>query len=118
MTTDRVDREGRQSAMTRESGDLPSSVASILRSGDRITTPGASAMRPIRRLTMTATHILNSAVTTSTATKATSKADIRVGAFLSALLGATMIFAVGFSHIDVFHNAAHDTRHSNAFPCH
>jgi len=25
---------------------------------------------------------------------------------------------VGFSHIDVIHNAAHDVRHSNAFPCH
>jgi cobalt transporter subunit CbtB len=25
---------------------------------------------------------------------------------------------VGFSHIDVVHNAAHDVRHSNAFPCH
>jgi cobalt transporter subunit CbtB len=34
------------------------------------------------------------------------------------MLGVALIFAVGFSHIDVFHNAAHDTRHSNAFPCH
>jgi cobalt transporter subunit CbtB len=25
---------------------------------------------------------------------------------------------VGFSHIDVVHNTAHDVRHSNAFPCH
>jgi cobalt transporter subunit CbtB len=25
---------------------------------------------------------------------------------------------VGFSHLGAFHNAAHDTRHSNAFPCH
>jgi cobalt transporter subunit CbtB len=67
---------------------------------------------------MTASHVLNSAITTTTAPKAASKADIRTGAFLSALLGVSMIFAVGFSHIDVFHNAAHDTRHSNAFPCH
>ena len=67
---------------------------------------------------MTASHILNTAITTTTAPKAASKADIRIAAFLSAFLSATMIFAVGFSHIDVFHNAAHDTRHSNAFPCH
>jgi len=25
---------------------------------------------------------------------------------------------VGFSHLDVVHNAAHDYRHSMAFPCH
>ncbi len=37
---------------------------------------------------------------------------------LAAMLGATLIWAVGFSHISAFHNAAHDTRHSNAFPCH
>jgi cobalt transporter subunit CbtB len=29
-----------------------------------------------------------------------------------------VIWAVGFSHIDVAHNAAHDTRHSAGFPCH
>jgi cobalt transporter subunit CbtB len=25
---------------------------------------------------------------------------------------------VGFSHISAVHNAAHDVRHANAFPCH
>jgi cobalt transporter subunit CbtB len=25
---------------------------------------------------------------------------------------------VGLSHIDIAHNAAHDTRHSAGFPCH
>ena len=24
----------------------------------------------------------------------------------------------GFSHLEIVHNAAHDTRHSNGFPCH
>jgi cobalt transporter subunit CbtB len=37
---------------------------------------------------------------------------------MSALLGVVLVWGVGFSHIDAFHNAAHDTRHSNAFPCH
>ncbi|MGE8498525.1 MAG: CbtB domain-containing protein [Pseudomonas sp.] len=36
----------------------------------------------------------------------------------SCLLGATLIFVAGFSHIEALHNAAHDTRHSAAFPCH
>lgn len=39
-------------------------------------------------------------------------------AAMAILLGFLVIGVVGFSHIDVVHNAAHDTRHSNAFPCH
>ena len=39
-------------------------------------------------------------------------------AVMAILLGVFVIGIVGFSHIDVVHNAAHDTRHSNAFPCH
>ncbi len=37
---------------------------------------------------------------------------------LSALLGLFVVGFVGFSHMDVAHNAAHDYRHSMAFPCH
>jgi cobalt transporter subunit CbtB len=33
-------------------------------------------------------------------------------------LGLLIIGMVGFSHIEVAHNAAHDVRHSTAFPCH
>ena len=35
-----------------------------------------------------------------------------------AALGALIIWAVGFSHVEAIHNAAHDTRHSHVFPCH
>ncbi|ARU56796.1 cobalt transporter subunit CbtB [Oleiphilus messinensis] len=34
------------------------------------------------------------------------------------LLGLAIVFAVGLSPMDVVHNAAHDTRHAIAFPCH
>jgi cobalt transporter subunit CbtB len=34
------------------------------------------------------------------------------------LLGAALIFLAGFAPVDAMHNAAHDTRHSAAFPCH
>jgi cobalt transporter subunit CbtB len=34
------------------------------------------------------------------------------------LLGLFVIGMVGFAHLEVVHNAAHDVRHSNAFPCH
>jgi cobalt transporter subunit CbtB len=37
---------------------------------------------------------------------------------LAMCFGLVIIGFVGFSHIDVVHNAAHDTRHANAFPCH
>lgn len=37
---------------------------------------------------------------------------------MAMMLGLFIVGVVGFSHIDVIHNAAHDVRHSNAFPCH
>jgi len=40
---------------------------------------------------------------------------IAVGA---SLLGLCLVYFAGFSHIEAVHNAAHDTRHSAAFPCH
>jgi len=39
-------------------------------------------------------------------------------AALAMALGLFILGVVGFSHIDAVHNAAHDVRHSNAFPCH
>ena len=38
--------------------------------------------------------------------------------FMAALLGVFIVGGVGFSHIAAVHNAAHDYRHSMAFPCH
>jgi cobalt transporter subunit CbtB len=39
-------------------------------------------------------------------------------AILAAMLGVFLIWGVGFSPVMAIHNAAHDTRHSNGFPCH
>jgi len=39
-------------------------------------------------------------------------------ALMAMVLGVFIVGEVGISHIDVIHNAAHDVRHSNAFPCH
>lgn len=39
-------------------------------------------------------------------------------ALMAALLGLSLIFVAGFAEVDVLHNAAHDARHSAAFPCH
>jgi cobalt transporter subunit CbtB len=46
------------------------------------------------------------------------KASVAVQAVLAMLLGVFVVGIAGFSHLDVVHNAAHDTRHSNGFPCH
>jgi len=32
--------------------------------------------------------------------------------------GAGLVYTVGFAHSDILHNAAHDARHTLAFPCH
>jgi cobalt transporter subunit CbtB len=37
---------------------------------------------------------------------------------LAMALGLFIVFVVGFSPIADVHNATHDVRHSNAFPCH
>ncbi|HPI63279.1 MAG TPA: CbtB-domain containing protein [Alphaproteobacteria bacterium] len=42
----------------------------------------------------------------------------KIAALATLSLGALFIFIIGFSHIDVLHNAAHDTRHAVGFPCH
>jgi cobalt transporter subunit CbtB len=42
----------------------------------------------------------------------------RMVAAMGAIFGLFLIFGVGFAHSDVLHNAAHDARHSFAFPCH
>jgi cobalt transporter subunit CbtB len=34
------------------------------------------------------------------------------------VFGLVILFAVGFAPMGVAHNAAHDVRHSLAFPCH
>jgi cobalt transporter subunit CbtB len=39
-------------------------------------------------------------------------------AVVAVLLGIFVLFGVGFAGPTTIHNAAHDSRHSFAFPCH
>ena len=39
-------------------------------------------------------------------------------ALLAVLLGTVVLYGVGFASAPLLHNAAHDTRHSQGFPCH
>lgn len=42
----------------------------------------------------------------------------RLPALMVLALGLVVVYAVGFSPFTRAHNAAHDTRHANGFPCH
>jgi cobalt transporter subunit CbtB len=39
-------------------------------------------------------------------------------ALATMMIGLTVLYFVGFCPFQRAHNAAHDTRHSNGFPCH
>jgi cobalt transporter subunit CbtB len=49
---------------------------------------------------------------------ATVDSNVIAQAVLAMALGLFNVGVVGFSHISAVHNAAHDVRHANAFPCH
>lgn len=51
----------------------------------------------------------------TTPTRLSQRLTAAIGA---SLLGLCLVYFAGFSHIEAVHNAAHDTRHSAAFPCH
>ena len=56
--------------------------------------------------------------TNSAATAVSVSASKIIPLGMSAIFGLFIVGFVGFSHLEVVHNAAHDTRHSLAFPCH
>ena len=60
------------------------------------------------------TQIASSASTKALSASVSKRSQI----FAAAILGLTIVFAVGLLPMDTVHNAAHDTRHSAAFPCH
>jgi len=53
-----------------------------------------------------------------TANSIDARASVAAPAPLALLLGAFLVLGAGFAHSDTIHNAAHDSRHSFAFPCH
>ena len=69
---------------------------------------------------MSNAHILVSSAASAQPPEAAApaRAQVVASALAVAALGVTLLWGVGFSHIEAVHNAAHDTRHSNGFPCH
>ncbi|AIG01420.1 cobalt transporter subunit CbtB [Pseudomonas fluorescens] len=56
--------------------------------------------------------------TSHTASSSATLSQRLTAAIGASILGACLVYFAGFSHIEAVHNAAHDTRHSAAFPCH
>jgi cobalt transporter subunit CbtB len=55
-------------------------------------------------------HVSNGAIAHSLAKAAP--------ALAAGLLGAVLLYGIGFAQPSLLHDAAHDSRHSMAFPCH
>ena len=53
-----------------------------------------------------------------TANQIDSRSDVLAPALFAILLGVFLVLGTGFAQPDTIHNAAHDGRHSFAFPCH
>ena len=64
------------------------------------------------------TRIVASRLATGELPIASAAVDSKWPALFAAMLGAVILFGVGFSNLSIAHNAAHDTRHAMVFPCH
>ena len=56
--------------------------------------------------------------TTTFAPSAARTSERVIAAVLAACLGLGLVFMAGFSPATALHNAAHDFRHTQNFPCH
>lgn len=63
-------------------------------------------------------HIASLPPSNRTATRVGARSETLRAALAAALLGLAILWAIGFAPLSALHNAAHDTRHSAAFPCH
>lgn len=61
---------------------------------------------------------MQSAAQTKTQTLSVLTRSHRLIAATTLLFGLGLVFLTGFANSATVHNAAHDTRHAMAFPCH
>ena len=57
-------------------------------------------------------------MTTTTLQTGTRASESAVAVLVAALLGIGLVFMTGFAPASALHNAAHDFRHTQNFPCH
>ncbi len=53
-----------------------------------------------------------------TGTQSSARSKALAAALMLAVFGGVFVYGIGFAGADVLHNAAHDARHANNFPCH
>jgi len=85
--------------------------------GDALPCTGAIAMILEPFFTAPIRDLMNTTALPDSRTTSLSKDRTVVGA-LTLILGLGFVYFVGFAPLSAVHNAAHDTRHSAAFPCH
>lgn len=54
----------------------------------------------------------------NTSTKTSSISELGKARLMAVVFAGAMLFTVGFAQSSTVHNAAHDTRHVQVFPCH
>ncbi|PHS79075.1 MAG: cobalt transporter [Rhodospirillaceae bacterium] len=54
----------------------------------------------------------------STSTVKVSVSELGKARLMAVIFAGAMLFTVGFAQSSPVHNAAHDTRHVQVFPCH
>ena len=57
-------------------------------------------------------------MTTTTLQTTAAASESSRAILIAALLGLGLVFLTGFAPASVLHNAAHDFRHAQNFPCH
>jgi len=57
-------------------------------------------------------------MTTAVQTQTEIQTSTKAAAIAVFMFGAMLVGVTGFAHSQTLHNAAHDSRHAMAFPCH
>jgi cobalt transporter subunit CbtB len=63
-------------------------------------------------------ELMTTQVNTQTTSLARPRVSLIVQTAAALAFGIVILFAVGFAPLEAAHNAAHDVRHTLAFPCH
>jgi len=61
---------------------------------------------------------MNSGTQSTLGVGVNARPETRTAAAVAFVFGIGLVFLTGFAHPMAIHNAAHDTRHTLAFPCH
>lgn len=61
---------------------------------------------------------MTNTTTTTSSSRTLSRTETLTAALVAMLLGSFLVYGAGFANAQSLHDAAHDTRHAFAFPCH